>query len=68
MSCQQSTTTHRQGCIHPHQSNTDFTGSLLGDEIELGDTYVSNVQATEEFKIDAKTKRTHRRSRRWTVL
>ena len=59
MSSQRSTTTHQQGRIHPHQRNADFTGSLLGDEIELGDSYVSNVQATEDFKIDVKTKRTH---------
>ena len=34
--------------------------SLLGDNIDLGESYVSNVQATEDFKIDIKTKRTHR--------
>ena len=67
MSSQRSTTTHRQGRIHPHQRNADFNGLLLGDEIELGDTYVINVQAMEDFKIDANTKRTHCRSRRWTV-
>ena len=33
---------------------------LLGDNIDLGESYVSNVQATEDFKIDIKTKRTHR--------
>ena len=54
------TTTHRRGRIHPHQRNADFTGSLLGDNIELGESYVSNVQATEDFKVDIKTKRTHR--------
>ena len=59
MSSQRSTMTHQQGRIHPHQRNADFTGSLLGDEIELGDTYISNVQATEDFKIEVKTKRNH---------
>ena len=60
MSSRRSTTTHQQGRIHPHQRNADFSSSLLGDDIELGKLYVSNVQATEDFKIDVKTKRTHR--------
>ena len=60
MSSRRSTTTHRQGRIHPHQRNADFSLSLLGDDIELGESYVSNVQATEDFKIDVKTKRSHR--------
>ena len=60
MSQSRPTTNHRRGRIHLHQQNTDFTGLLLGDEIELGDSYVRNVQAIEDFKIDIKTKRTHR--------
>ena len=60
MSHNRPTTNHRRGRIHPHQRNADLTGSLLGDNIALGEIYVSNVQSTEDFKIDIKTKRTHR--------
>ena len=51
MSSQRSTTAHPQGRIHSHQHNADFTGSLLGDEIDLGDSYLNNVQATKDLKL-----------------
>ena len=53
-------TTHRRGRTHPHQRDADFSGQLLGDDIELDETYISNVQETEDFKIDVLTKRSHR--------
>ena len=51
---------HRQGRIHPHQRNADFSGNILGENLERDGSYVSNVQETEQHSIDYKTKRAHR--------
>ena len=51
---------HRQGRIHPHQRNGDFSGNLLGENLERDGAYVSNVQETEQHSIDYKTKCAHR--------
>ena len=60
MSRSERTTTHQQGRIHPHQRDADFSGEVLGDDIVLNKNFISNVQDTEDFKIDIKTKRLHR--------
>ena len=58
MPCER-TTTHRQGRIYPHQQEADFSGEFLGDNIVIDATFISNVQDTEDFKIDIKTKYLH---------
>ena len=52
--------TRGQGRIHPHQRNADFSGELLGEDIDHDERYVSNVHATEQHSINYKTKRAHR--------
>ena len=48
------------GRIHPHQRNANFTGTIIGDHIELDAQHVERVQLTEQHSIDATTKRGHR--------
>ena len=50
----------RTGRIHPHQRDADFTGPLLGENIQLPDTYVTNIQSTEQHNVKVSTKRNYR--------
>ena len=36
------------GRIHPHQRNANFTGTIIGDHIELDAQHVERVQLTEQ--------------------
>ena len=49
-----------QGCIYPHQSNANITGTILGDTIVLADHYAEDVEVTESHGIEFSTKREHR--------
>ena len=46
------------GQIHPHQRNVDFDRELLGDNIVLEESCIEEVQAVEQFSLDADTNKT----------
>ena len=48
------------GRISPHQRHANFDANLLGDETEIGESYVLNVHNTEKHTIKVQTKRKHR--------
>ena len=48
------------GRILPHQRDADFGGELLGENIELGESYTLATHNTEQFTILVGTKRKYR--------
>ena len=40
--------------------DADFTGELLGEDIDVGEHFVAQAQATEKFSIEEQTKKSHR--------
>ena len=54
-----STRQYTGGQIHPHQCNADFDGELLGDNITLEESHIEEVQAVEQFSLNAETRKKH---------
>ena len=50
----------RRGRLHPHQRDANFSGALLGDNINIKEEHIEVVQSTEQFSIDETTKKNHR--------
>ena len=48
------------GRILPHQRDADFGGAILGENIELGESYTLATHDTEQFTILEGTKRKYR--------
>ena len=43
--------------IFPHQQDANFTGEVLGDNIDLKENHIDHVQKTEPFSLDIDMKK-----------
>ena len=50
----------RSGRIFPHERDADFTGEVIGASLDLEESYVATVHATEKHTVVEETKRRHR--------